>query len=415
MLKPTLNQLLTGLLFLLLVACGAQDGDVTPPTAAYDGGGIVLTAANRPLTWPDKLFPTDIVQLTGTMGADATIAVSTGTSAVAYNLIATGGLWSCDVTNLAEGLNVIYVEAADSTGNSTLLQISIVVDLTGPVLTFDQYKTPSPAEVQIFAGTVNELGAEVTVTVTDALNNIVTTGSDLLPDGNVWAVSLDLSALPDGPYTVTANGTDTLDNVSAQSISQLIVVYSAAPAFAVLTPLLPVITGVSPVTLTGTVDPACTSLIMNSTGIPLDGSGIWTGPLVGLVINRNILTFDACTGGSVQKVLAYLDQSVSQPLSVSRDLPVTNPVVVSFGEEMTPDPTIDTANLAIIDSLDNPVPVLSVVPLGSRSFQFTTGGLTLGETYTVTLQSADAVPGVPIRDARGNALVYPYSWKLKAN
>lgn len=401
MLRTLTHILLAGSLLLALAACGAEDGDLTPPDVTFDGGVVS----------PAALLPTDIVSLSGTMSADATIDVATSSAAVAYNLVLpTATTWTCDVTGLVEGENIIYVTATDPVGNNRLLQISIVVDLTGPLMSIDQYQTPVLSGAQVVAGTVSELGSTVNVVVTDGVGTTVDTASATV-DGTIWSASVNLGP-GDDIYTVTATGTDLLNNSSLTPATQTIEVDNTtpAPSLSVAAPVLPVISSVFPVQFSGSVDPLCPTLTYN--GIPVTiTAGAW-GPvdISTAVGGVNVVTFDACNGGSVLRTLLYNDISAPLPIDVSRQLTAgATTITIDFAEAMGS--AVDIVNLVLVaDTSGSPVTLINAQAPTSRSFTFTTGlGLSAG-IYTATLESFDTAL---IADARGNVLVVPYSWKIK--
>jgi len=408
MLKATLNLLLAGLLFLALTACGAEDGDLIPPSVTYDEATVL--PANRPLAAPDRLLPTDTVRLVGTMSDDATLSAEVSTSAPAVLTTVPGsptGTWSCDVTGLVEGENIVYVTATDPVGNNQLLQIPIVVDLTGPLMTIDQYTTPLPPGTQTVAGTVSELGSGVSVDVLDSSMVTVISGVAATVDATVWSADLNL-ALGDDVYTVVATGTDPLGNTTVTPATQVISVDSVTPApvLTVATPALPVISASTLLPFNGTVDPACT-LLLN--GVPVTvAAGSWSADIGGLTAGLHVSILDACSGGSVLRALIYTDLDPPQVLTADRLLPVgATTVTIDFGEDM--DPAVANVNLSLLDSDDAPL-IIQSASSTARSFTFTlAAGLPAG-IYTATLASFDTAQ---LADARGNLLAFPYSWKIK--
>lgn len=396
------NLLLAGLLLTALAACGAKDGDLTPPDVAFDGGGAGFSPTRS-----------TSATLTGTKSVDATIDVEINTAASVVNLLQDATTWSCDVAGLVEGVNTIYVTATDPVGNNRQLQITIVVDLTGPVVTIDQYQTPVLPGLQVVAGTVSELGSSVAVDVQDSNGLTVLSGVTAAVDGHVWSADIDLSGQPDDIYTVTATGTDSLGNISTYPVSKTVQIDNATPAplLTVTSPALPAISADTAVSLNGTVDPAC-ALTVN--GLPVSvTAGSW-GPVDAAagVNGVNIATIDACDGGSVVKALLYKDAEAPQVLDASRFLTAGDSVIdVDFGEEMSA--TIDVSNLTLLDETETPVTVATAELLaGNRTYRFTTSLPLAAGTYTATLQTTDVAS---VADLRGNLLAAAYTWKIRVN
>ena len=388
--KILFNLCLACCLSLLLFACGAEDGDLTPPDVTFDGG------INSPTS-------DTFVSLSGTMSADATIEVDVNPTAAVSNLIAAGGVWSCDVTGLEEGGYVIYVTASDPVVNSRQLQINVVVDWSGPVVTIGQFVTPTPTTTQILAGTVDEFGAFVEIS-TDGGGSW--SAADFV-DGKIWQFAF---AGAEGTYDIRVRATDRVTPLSnttdpADYALAIVVVDSTtpAPAFAVTSHTLPILTANASEPLVGTVDPLC-ELKLNGTVVPV-AAGVWTANL-GLAGTRTA-TFDICGGGSVQKILTYRDLDL--PVVVEWSSPTLNSIQIEFSEPMDA-ATIAAENLTVVDSAGVALSVLSVTADSDRTFTFTTDLLTVGETYTVTVLATTTFTAT---DSRGNSIGAGFSWTFK--
>jgi len=408
------NLLLAGVLLTLLAACGATDGDLTPPDVTFDGAVVLPTS--RPLTIPDRLEPTDIVALKGDKSADATIDVEINTAASVSNLVQTDNAWSCEVTGLIEGTNTIYLTATDPVGNNRQLQISIIVDLTGPKVTIDQYSTPSSATTQVLAGTVAELDSDVEVSTDGGASWSLADGVD----ANLWWYTF--TGTDGSIYDVQVRGIDRLGNVTAAenyAVLPELKVDSTAPVFTVnqtLPFVLPDPLLDPTVALSGLRTSGATLVVTNAPASPyiLDVSSSmteWTLNYSNLPSGNTVATFTVDDAGNVAqaKVLLWRDTTAPAVIDVSRDINVGDPIVVWFGEEM--DANIHPSNLVLLDSLGTAITVDSAVyDMPTRSFSFASAALETGMVYTATLQSL--VSPDTLLDQRGNAVAL-FSWKVR--
>ena len=403
---------LGSLLLLLLVACAAEDGDLTAPDATIDGGIQSPTTSTS-------------VVITGTMASDAFITADVTLPAIAVvtdrNYV--NGTWECTVTGMVNGPNTVLVSATDSTGNTRQMTVTITVDLVGPTTTILQYPEISKSGAYNFAGTVTEAGSTVSVEVFDSGG--LTTGIngsasvDVSSGFNVytWNVDLDLSALIDGDYTVIATGTDPLGNDSETPAEQIISFSSASPDFAITTPsTIPVVlnTGVDFQLFNGTALASSTLTVTPSTTVnEPDAFGNWDAAISGFVGGNTVVTFDVNDGGTIQKVLVVRDQTAPTVFDWSS---LTNSTItVEFDESMNVT-TILPENLLIEDSSETIFDVLSVVQDNDRTFTFTTELLPTGDTYTATLQppqlinNCPVVDGCTVEDGRGNGITTSDVW-----
>lgn len=401
--------LLGGLILLLLSGCAAEDGDLTPPDAAYDGGV------------PSPTTLTSVI-LTGTMDTDALILADATLPAIAVvtdrdNIL---GTWECTVTNMVHGPNIILVSATDPIGNTRTLTITIMVDLIGPVTTILQYPEFAQAGSFSFAGTVDEAGSTVSVEVFDSGGLTTGISGAASVDADIWNVDLNLSALADGDYTVIATGTDLLGNDSVTPAEQLITLSLTSQPFAIASPTLPVVldTDVDQQVFVGTTTPLSNLAVTPSTAITQpDAIGDWDATVSGFVGGNTIVSFDVDNGSTIQKVLVVRDQMA--PTVVEWTSTTSSTVTVEFNESMNA-ATILPENLLIEDSKNETTfIVLSVAPVNDRTFTFTTTvPLPLGESYTATLQTpqlptvCSIVDGCTVEDARGNGLAATFVWRF---
>jgi hypothetical protein len=137
-------------------------------------------------------------------------------------------------TSLAEGAHIFSVYATDTAGNqSSVVTHNWTVDTVAPVVTIT---TPSASSTVVpvgslssfsIGGSCSENGASVTVA---GLSGITAACS-----GGSWSTNLNLTALTDGSYSLSASQTDAAGNVGA-SASKTIVKDATAPTITLTTP-----------------------------------------------------------------------------------------------------------------------------------------------------------------------------------
>lgn len=392
--------LMACLVLISLTGCSPDESDLTPPNAAFDGG-VVKT--------PTALTTTFV---SGTMDAGSTVSVYVTTGATVTGLTQVSGTWSFTVNNMVEGANIVQVSVADAFGNIRTIQLSIVVDLTGPVTTIKQYPLTAQAGTFTFAGTVSEAASSVFVEVYDSSvsPNLVASG-DASVDADIWDVTLDLSLQPDDTYSVVATGTDRLLNESLTPAEQTITIDSALPSFTI-DPLItvPVVldTDVDLKDLTGMTSGSLLTVTPYAT-VTQPVGGDWSATLSGLPGGKTIVTFEAEDGIFItdQKVLVVRDQTA--PMIVEWSTPAPNQIEILFNETIE-STTVDVTNLLVVDSTGASVTVNSKSVV-NKTVTFTTEfDLTDGETYTAALQTADPFL---VEDGRGNSIAASYVWTFK--
>jgi hypothetical protein len=360
------------------------------------------------------------------MDAGSTVSVYVNTSATVTGLTQdpVAGTWSFTVNDMIEGTNNVQISVADAVGNTRTIQLSIVVDLTGPVTTIKQYPLTAQAGTFTFAGTVSEAASSVFVEVYDSSvsPNLVASG-DASVDADIWDVTLDLSLQPDDTYSVVATGTDRLNNDSATPAEQEIMINSASPAFSIVNPAtFPVVladpTNVSQVFFDGTRSSDATLVVTKTSGIlgtvNYPDLLTWDTNISSLAAGKTVVTFDVDTGGTIQKFLVVRD--LTAPTIVEWSSPAPDEITVLFNETMSidPDPLISTIgieNLTVVDATGTVVPVNSVTAsVDLKTVTFVTDPFLASETYTATLQTTETYL---VEDGRGNSIAASYSWIFK--
>ncbi len=440
------------LLSALLFACGgAEDGDLTPPNFTIDSSVPSVTADPGSDVSPYLFFGTSDPgsEIDATVTFPTTGAIPTVTTPV----VQPNGDWSFSLYGLAEGSNTIAIDVSDAVGNSTVYYLTIVLDLTGPVVTIDQFRTPTPDSAQILAGTT---GGELNVKVQYRIDGGVWMFVDDV-NADIWYVDHDFitDSLPG--YLVEVRGCDStppldIDNCgnytdAANYASKTIVVDSATPApmLTVNTATLPAtaipgFAGVVPyihpnpsdqvpvVTFNGTREPdyivssSITSGIATAPTTPT--STDWTAEFSGFVAGNNVAAISIDDGTGVD--------TASASFLVIRDLTAANvtettpahgntvsvslsTISVVFSESMDPAiGNIDASNLTVTDESGATIAVNSVVvtDILNRVYDFSIGPLEPNGTYTVNLNGDTTYP---IADASGNPFSGTYTWTFKTN
>ena len=182
------------------------DLDTTPPTLTVDA--------------PDSNDTTPTI--TGTsdeIGATVTVVVTDaeGKAQTLTAVVLADGTWSTDVTTpLAEGVYEVNATVSDAVGNVATAETSGEIDLTPPSLEFDDLPTNINNTTPTISGISDEIGATVTVVVTDA-NGVEQTVTGVVQTDGTWSVSL-VRSLAVGDYTAEASVSDTVGNeVTAQA------------------------------------------------------------------------------------------------------------------------------------------------------------------------------------------------------
>lgn len=396
----------TFLTLVFLSGCAPDESDLTPPKASFDG------VVESPTTSPTAF-------ILGTMDPGSIVTVYVSPTATVTGLTTSDNLWSFTLNDMVENIYGVVVTFTDEIGNSRSINLTIVVDLTGPVTTIDQYPLIAQPGMFTFAGTVTESNSAVSVEVFD-MGGLSKAGPvRVSADADIWSANLDLSGFVSGDYTVSATGIDRLDNISITPTTQLVTLDEESPAFVISQPAtLPVVLSdpstVSRLFFDGTRLSGALLAVTSTSGVvdPVDLSDLsdpllWNRDVSSLSAENSVVTFDVNDGGTIEKILVVRDQTVPKVVKwLSLD---DTSVSVEFNESMNA-ATIEPANLTILDSNATLVNVSGVVSNGDRNFTFATDLLAAGETYTATLQTTD---NFWVEDARGNSIGVSYVWTFK--
>jgi probable HAF family extracellular repeat protein len=131
----------------------------------------------------------------------------------AFSLAAGGGQHLASVA-LSEGSNLITASAADEAGNTESASVSVILDLTAPIVTVD-----SPLNGALFGPGSEIIGVTATVDdLTATTTSSVPTGvSDVLPAGG--GITSGVVSLTEGSNLITVTATDAAGRAGSDSIS----------------------------------------------------------------------------------------------------------------------------------------------------------------------------------------------------
>lgn len=209
----------------LLGACGSDTNeDLTTPTLTMD--------ALAPSTFTSER------KLSGQIEADAGLEFAVSTGAKVGEISINDGAWSCTITDLAVGSNLVTISADDSRGNTRSLQVVLFYDL----LKIDQADTVTAQDSSTVYGRLAP-GAEI--------SSVTLSGNPMTLPGNGDSFSILLEGLAAGSNTVTIKAEDAASG-DTQTTSLTIVSDVTAVLLAIEKPLTP--TEEHSLELTGTVE-----------------------------------------------------------------------------------------------------------------------------------------------------------------
>ncbi|MCH8498461.1 MAG: Ig-like domain-containing protein, partial [Marinobacter sp.] len=203
---------------------GLTDGPLTIEASTTDNNGNTVEADTSAVL--DTVPPTLTVEapdsnnttptITGTsdeIGAIVTVVVIDANDAeqLLTAEVQPNGTWSAVVGQpLAEGEYQVQATVSDEAGNTATANTTAEIDLTPPQLAIDDLATNTNNTMPDVAGTSDELGAVVTVVVTDA-NGAEQTVTGVVQSDGSWSVSL-VRPLAVGDYMAMASVSDAVGN-----------------------------------------------------------------------------------------------------------------------------------------------------------------------------------------------------------
>ncbi len=200
------------------VASSTVTKDTQPPALA-------ITQVTDPINGGSASTVT--ISGTGEIGATITVTASDGTNTTTqYQVtVSQNGTWTIsgiDTSGLADGSIEFTAIAADDAGNTTEQTASATKDTVAPQLAISGVTDPiTLANVtSTSASGTGEVGATISVVVTDGTNSTTAYTTTVGGDGTWSIADIDVSSLADGTltYQVTANdtaGNETSDTATA--------------------------------------------------------------------------------------------------------------------------------------------------------------------------------------------------------
>ncbi|APX94504.1 hypothetical protein BWR19_17050 [Halomonas sp. 1513] len=151
------------------------------------------------------------------LGATVSVVVTdaNGDAQTLTAVVQADGTWSVVVdAPLAEGEYTVVASVTDAAGNTATASQTGILDITAPALSVDAQGSINDT-TPVISGSSDEIGATVTVVVTDANGVTQTLTAVVQPDGT-WSVEVP-TALAEGAYTVEASVTDGSGNTATAS------------------------------------------------------------------------------------------------------------------------------------------------------------------------------------------------------
>ena len=163
---------------------------------------------------------------TGQAGAAISLIANDGNSGtVAYTTtVSSDGTWTIagvDVSGLADGSITFRVTSTDSDGDPVEDSLSATKDTTPPSLSVAAVTDPinAASSSAVSAAGSGEVGATISVVVSDGSNFSATYTATVDSSGNWSIAGIDVSTLDDGTLTFTITATDAAGNVTETSTS----------------------------------------------------------------------------------------------------------------------------------------------------------------------------------------------------
>ncbi len=214
------------------------DGTITFTVIATDGVGnttqVTQTATKDSVTTVAISSVTDPINAanetttsiagTGEIGAGISVVVSDGTNSTspATATVAADGTWSItgiDVSGLDDATLTFTVTATDTSGNTNQASITAVKDTVAPEFAISSVTDPidmSNESATEISGT-GEIGATISVVVTDGTNSTSEATTTVDGQGNWSITGIDVSGLADGTLTFNVTAADAAGNETTAS------------------------------------------------------------------------------------------------------------------------------------------------------------------------------------------------------
>ena len=156
------------------------------------------------------------------IGALVTIDITDGNGDTqSFNATVLGdGTWSANVPMaISEGLLDVNVSVLDAAGNVATVNTSGLIDLTLPILNINPI-TDLASDTPLISGTSDEIGALVTIDITDGNGDTQSFNATVLGDGT-WSANVPM-AISEGLLDVNVSVLDAAGNVATVNTSGLI-------------------------------------------------------------------------------------------------------------------------------------------------------------------------------------------------
>ncbi len=191
----------------------AEYEDIVPPALDVLTGTDPVNAAN---------VTAAAVSGTGEAGADISLIATDGANdTIEYTTtVALDGTWSItdiDLSALDDGTITYMVTASDAAGNTSTENLPAEKDVVAPVVDITAVTDPvnSGNATSVSATGTGEVGAEISLVVSDGTNSTAALLTTVALDGTWSIIDIDVSALDDGTITYMVTATDAAGNVSA--------------------------------------------------------------------------------------------------------------------------------------------------------------------------------------------------------
>lgn len=393
---------------------------------------VTDNAGNAATPVPDGTPTNDATPtLTGSAEPNSIVAIFDGSTQIGTVEADGTGAWTfTPETALGEGTHTFTVRATDQQGNVSQVSNdwSVNIDLTGPTVpTLDTVSDNVAGGVNgpLTAGQVTNdttptlSGTGQAGTTIHVLNNGVEIGTTTVDSNGNWTFTPD-TALPEGPYNLRVNASDSVGNVSANSPVFALTVDTSGPTAPIVTS---VIDDVGPATgtlvsdgstndtrptFTGTGEVGATvHVIVDDVEIGtavVNAQGNWTfTPPTALAEGPHAITFNATdAAGNTGPTSAPFNLTVDTSVPVAPAFtPATDNVGTVLGPVASGQSTDDTtptlngtaAANASITIYENGQQVGTAVADANGVWSFTTGVLTNG-SHTWTATATDAAGNV---------------------
>jgi len=211
-----------------LTISGLIECDTTITATASDAAGnqgSTSVSIRLDTVAPTVAIITPVTGLTSNSSQPLSYSVSDGIVVVTVDgVVFTGDTLS----NLADGLHTVSVEATDSANNKGSATVSFTVDTVAPAVEINPAVSPTNQSSQMFSGS-REANAGIAV----AVNTTATVGAVSYPTATSWNCSV--SGLTEGNNALTATASDAAGN---SSVATAAVTYdSVAPTVSISSPV----------------------------------------------------------------------------------------------------------------------------------------------------------------------------------